>query len=196
MLQICFTFLEASIASVFLVPFFLYLNKTRLHNWNRTVFLMLFSIYLAGVYSVAGLPNITYIRFDPNFNFVPFRYMFTAITSTILNVILFFPFGFFLFLIWKPFRHPCLNLLFGLFVSTAVETLQIFTLRATDINDLITNTLGTFFGWMLAWLLPRRYPRHFPDGSRNEISIVFGVVLFVMFFLHPFLSSLIWRIIP
>ena len=95
--------LETALAAVFLIPIFLYLNKTKFHNNHTTWAALLFALYLSAVYAMVGMPNITYIRFDPSFNFVPFLYFFTDVTS-LLNVFLFVPLGFFLPVLRSKFR--------------------------------------------------------------------------------------------
>lgn len=181
--------MEAAIASVFLIPLFLYLNRIRFRSHKKTVFYTLFAIYLSGVYAVAGLPNVTYVRFDPHFNFQPFLYMFSALHSSVLNVILFLPLGLFLYLLWKRFRCLGWNLLFGFCVSLSIEVLQIFTYRATDVNDLITNTFGTFLGWLFGCLATRCAPALKQENPESDLTAVFVSVVCVMFFLHPLLSA-------
>ena len=88
--------LEAGVAAVILVPLFLVVNRIYFHDLGRTVGYLIFAIYLAGVDAVVGLPCITYIRLDFNYNFVPFLHMFSDYRSSLLNVLLFVPLGFFL----------------------------------------------------------------------------------------------------
>lgn len=135
--------LEAGVAAVILVPLFLVVNRIYFHDLGRTVGYLIFAIYLAGVDAVVGLPCITYIRLGFNYNFVPFLYMFSDCKNSLLNVLLFVPLGFFLPLFWKKFSAFGYTLLFGFCTSLLIELLQIFTFRATDVNDLITNTVGT-----------------------------------------------------
>ena len=70
--------LEAGVAAVILVPLFLVVNRIYFHDLGRTVGYLIFAIYLAGVDAVVGLPCITYIRLDFNYNFVPFLHMFSG----------------------------------------------------------------------------------------------------------------------
>lgn len=194
MRQFCITFMEALIASVFLVPIFFHLNRTRFQNRKTSFLYFLLAFYLCGVYAVAGLPNITYIRFRPNINLQPFLYMFSAFSTSFLNVVLFLPLGFLLTLLWKPFRNPLWNLLAGLGISLFIELLQIFTFRATDINDLITNTLGAFWGWLLGRIVIKCVPKTARDYPVKDFPLISSFVLLVMFFLHPFLSSFLWQL--
>ena len=62
--------------------------------------------------------------------------------DTILNVVLFVPFGFFLPLLYKKYHHIKTVVLTGFLFSLSVEIVQMFGWGSTDINDLITNTVG------------------------------------------------------
>ena len=101
--------LEAGVAAMVLVPLFLVVNRFYFHDLGRTIGYLIFAVYLAGVDAVVGLPCISYIRLDFNYNFVPFLYMFSDYRSSLLNVLLFVPLGFFLPLFWKKFRKFCTN---------------------------------------------------------------------------------------
>ncbi len=190
-----FTGIEAFAASFAVIPVILYLKK--LYGWSirKTVFYTALSLYLAGMYAVVGLPNVAYIRFDPNFNFEPFAYMFSDLDSTLLNVMLFIPFGLLLPLLWQDFKAFWKTLLLGFGFSLLIETLQIFTYRATDVNDLMTNTVGTLIGWITARLMLKVVPGLIPEKNSREFPLLLGVTFGIMFFLHPFLSGLVWSIL-
>lgn len=184
--------LEAAIASVVLLPVFLVLNQRCFRDRTRTVCYFIFAVYLAAVDSVVGLPDITYIRFDPHLNFIPFAYMFSDFQNSFLNVLLFMPLGFLLPVFWKNFKKFHWTVLFGFCISLLIEVLQIFTFRATDVNDLMTNTLGTFLGWFIARILLWLAPGITPGWKTKDVYIVCGVTFAVMFFVQPFLADLVW----
>lgn len=150
---------------------------------------ILFAVYLSGVFAVAGLPDIRYVRFDPHYNIVPFAYMFTDLANTVLNVLLFVPMGFFLPALWERFYRFPRAVLFGFFCSMFIESLQLFTRRATDINDLMTNTAGTLLGWILARLILHLIPSWKPGEQIRDVYWVCGSAFAVMFFLQPFLAD-------
>lgn len=181
--------LDAFIASLLLIPVFLSLNKRFFHNRQRTVCYFLFAVYLSAMFAVVGLPDIRYVRFDPHFNFVPFRYMFSDYTNSLLNVLLFFPMGLLLPLFWTKFQKLTETLHFGFQVSVLIEILQIFTYRATDVNDLITNTVGTLLGWIAARLLLYFFPVIHPSENKNEVYIVCLSAFGVMFLIQPFFAN-------
>ena len=182
---------NAAMAALVLIPLFYLLNKS-IHNKNRTAWYCLMAIYLSGVYALVGLPTVGYIRFDANINLVPFAYLFSDLTNSLLNVALFIPLGIGLPLLWKRFRNPVRTVFFGLLVSAAIEFLQLFTLRATDINDLITNTLGTCLGFLLAKPLLKAVPGG--EGHRS-LCLICSIVFAVMFFVDPYIFTFFWNLI-
>ena len=190
-----FTCVEAGIAALILVPLFLALRMCYGLSWRRTAGYLLFSVYLAAVDSVVGLPSITYIRFSLNLNLEPFAYMFSDYVTNLLNVILFTPLGLLLPLFCQTFRKLWRTAVFGLLFSLSIELLQIFTLRATDINDLITNTAGTLLGWCAAGVVLALAPGITPKWSVQEVRRVCMLTFCVMFFLQPFLAEWIWPLL-
>ena len=58
------------------------------------------------------------------------------------------PFGFLLPTLWKKYRKLLQTLCNGILFSIIIEIGQLFVpYRASDINDLIMNTIGTICGW-------------------------------------------------
>ena len=85
--------------------------------------------------------------FHPKFNLIPFYDV--GILSFILNIVLFIPFGFLCPVISEKCRNIRNMLLLGAAFSVVIEFGQMFTLyRITDINDLLTNVLGTAAGYL------------------------------------------------
>lgn len=186
---------DAAVAAVFLIPLYFYLNRYYFHDRKRMFGYILFAIYLSGMFAVVGLPDIRYVRFDFRYNMVPFAYMFSDLTNTILNVVLFLPLGFFLPFFWERFLPFPRAVLFGFFTSLLIESLQIFTLRATDINDLMTNTLGAFLGWILARITLMLLPSWKPGHRIREVYVICGSSFCVMFFLQPFLADFLYNLV-
>lgn len=187
--------LEAGIAAVILIPVFWILNRYCFQNFRRSVCYLFLSVYLAAVDAVVGLPCLLYIRFDRNINLTPFAYMFSDYRNSLLNVLLFVPLGFLLPVLWKRFRPVWLTTLFGLGFSLSIELLQLFTLRATDVNDLMTNTAGTILGWCLGRVTLRLFPSIRPGWKTKELVIIFAATFAVMFFAQPFLAEIVWKLI-
>ena len=176
-------------AAVLLLPFFLAVRRIR-----RPV-LYLLSLYFAGLYLVTGLPTVLFVRYDPSFYLLPFVGIAEDIKNSILNVLLFLPLGFLVPLFCGRFRGFHAALLLGLSVSLFIELTQVFTYRISDINDLITNTLGAALGYLLARPLFPRAGR-LPQISSAALALTAGVTVCVMFFLQPLLVDLIWYLIP
>lgn len=112
---------------------------------------------------VIGFPRITYwVRvlnvqgniFDPNISLIPFRY--GVLYSDYLNIIMFIPLGIILPLMWKKFHYFKYTVKYAFSLSLFIELSQLFTrFRATDINDLIMNTLGAMIGWAIYFIFSR-----------------------------------------
>ena len=181
-------------AALLLAPVYLVLNKAYFHNARKSILYFLFAGYLSVLYVLVGLPYVTYIRPEINLNLVPIIGMIEDWKNSILNILLFIPLGVALPVLWNKFRSKKNSVLFGFAVSFVIELLQILTYRATDINDLITNTLGTYLGFLCAKCLLKKHQIAGENRTR-EAGIVTLSVLLVMFFVYPFVSSALWDLI-
>lgn len=188
-------FLEACVSAMIFIPALAWLHRKRFHDLHKTVGYGIFAFYLSAIYSLAGLPQILYFSFDANCNFRPFLYMFSDWRSTGLNVLLFIPLGTMLPLLWADFRPLWKTLLAGFGISFFIEALQLFSLRATDVNDLITNTVGTLIGYCIGFLILKLVPRLSPPASQGDFPLVCSLVFGTMFFLQPFLFTVFWELI-
>lgn len=195
MYRIQLAFLEACVSAVFFIPTLVWLHRKRFHDLHKTIQYGIFAFYLSAIYSLAGLPQILYFSFDANCNFQPFLYMFSDWRSTGLNVLLFIPLGAMLPLLWADFRPLWKTLLAGFGISFFIETLQLFSLRATDVNDLITNSAGALLGYCVGRLLLRLFPRLTPSASEGDFPLMCLLVFTIMFFLQPILFTAFWELI-
>ena len=185
-------------AVLILVPVFLLLNQFYYRNLQKSICYFLFSCYLSVVYVLVGMPNITYIRPEVNLNLVPVIGMINDWKNSILNVLLFIPMGAMLPVLWDKYRHLKNTLLFGCAVSLTIEFSQMLTFRTTDVNDLITNTLGSFLGFLcMQFLVGKSVKLKRMANNENTTELVFllAVVLITMFFVYPFISSVLWDMI-
>lgn len=187
--------LEAGIAAIVLIPLFWLLNRIFFRNPLRAGVCLIFALYLAAVDAVVGLPSLLYIRFDVNLNLIPFAYMFSDYGNSLLNVLLFVPLGFLLPVLWQQFRSFSRTARFGFLCSLSIELLQLFTYRATDVNDLITNTVGTVLGWCLGRLVLKLFPSLAPSDNIRELAVTFAAAFAVMFLVQPFLAELLWQLL-
>lgn len=147
-------------------------------QWPHYLFGYFFVLYLLITLLLVGFPtlwewklllNFNKPIFNPHINLVPFKDGFDL--TYILNIILFMPFGFFLPALWEKYRDKLLSTLcYGLFFSFTIEISQLFVgSRTTDIDDIITNVLGTICGWLIFSIL-RKFFCKFADKTVVNIS--------------------------
>lgn len=114
-----------------------------------------------GDYSLSEIGLFDYSSWRVTTNFIPFetilRYINYSqyfnldliVVNLLGNLLIFTPMGFLLPLLSKRFRKAWVIICIGFFSSLAVETVQfIFTVGSADIDDLILNTLGAWFGYL------------------------------------------------
>lgn len=191
-----FYMLGEMITPVFLLPIILaYYGRKKQYTAGKTVLCSLFSLYLASVFHLTGLPDLLYHRFAPNVYLIPFGEIMYDWKNALLNIALFVPLGFFLPVLGEKYRSIFKTLLFGLCMTVMVELLQMFTLRATDINDIITNVCGTGLGWLLWHLINGLHPLLRGENEGKDISFCCLATYFVMFFIQPFTYSFLWRLV-
>ncbi len=194
--------IDVAAEAVIVMPLFLMLLRKRLlqrrSRTGRTLYLV-FVLYLTAVCSATGLPDIYHPVFEWSVNWIP---LVDAVNSpanylenSILNVLLFVPAGFLAPLLWEEFRGFSKTALFGAGLSLAVETLQIFTLRLTDVDDLIMNTLGCMAGYGLARLVTGGFSKvHTGQGNcRQEMIVLAAGVYGVWAVLQPYLAAFVWN---
>lgn len=76
--------------------------------------------------------------------------------SSILNIIFFIPLGFLLPTLWGKYHNLWKSISFGILFSLIIEFGQLFVkYRVTDIDDLVTNVIGTILGWILFQVLKK-----------------------------------------
>lgn len=183
--------LEELASGIVLMPVMLLLGKFYFRSWHKTLCFSILSLYLAAVYFLVGLPTVQFLRFDVNLNLIPFVGMAADGRNTLLNVLLFVPLGVLLPMLFAPYQKFRKTLLFSLAMTCAIELMQLLTFRATDINDVIANTVGGVLGWGLYRLIPilRRCPG---TGTKRELVAIFAAVGICMFFFQPYVMSLLY----
>ena len=154
----------------------------------------LLTLYLNAMYIVIGVPGVQYICWDPTLNLIPFQdFSARNVEGMVLNAIMFAPLGFLLPAYFERYRHWGRTLAAGFLTSLTVELIQLFTFRATDVDDLIMNTLGTLVGFLLAKLVLRRITAVY-RGKKDwlELVIVNGIVLLVIVFIrYPLMEAML-----
>jgi glycopeptide antibiotics resistance protein len=112
------------------------------------------------------------------------------------------PLGFLLPLLWKRFEKMRLTLLFGFLLSLAIEIAQLLTHRATDIDDILMNTLGTIIGYYLYICIKKilhSITEVFHDKEavyfRREVYVYVGIAWITVIFTQRFMSSLLVQLL-
>ena len=192
MYRIYSTGIETAAASAILIPILFLYHIFIFHNIKKTAAYILFSLYLAAICFLVGFPNIAGMRIVLSHNFIPLRGMLTDITNSYLNVLLFIPLGIFVPCLCPEYRSMMKTVGLGLMTSLGIEILQIFTFRATDINDVITNVAGTMIGYLIGKLIINRFPQlNWLGCKERELYLLYVTVGVVMFFSQPFIQSVL-----
>jgi len=166
----------------------------------------IFAFLITGMFYVAGLPDI--FNFELSIEKINMDILTnwpSAMGLYIANVIMFMPLGFMLPLLWREYHNPLRVLFFSFGLSMVIEISQLFNHRVTDIDDLITNTLGGLLGYViyfLFYLIVKPLFKHFkvdwfsdPPGFwleyENKILII--LVYLGNFFLSPLAFRLFFK---
>lgn len=130
--------------------------KLSLMSWHRIIE-FIFCCYFINVLNVTGmfevrLSHFTEIHATPNL--LPFintlkevfQYGSYVLKQVLLNIVLFIPFGFLIGTLNKSFTQITVS---AFLISIMIETLQYFNGRFTDIDDILSNTLGAIIGYLI-----------------------------------------------
>ncbi len=188
--------IEIMAAAIFIVPIWCMYNKLCFHSWKRTIAYMVFGFYLTAVLALVGFPDITSLKVDFTVNIIPFIDMVSDFSNACLNILLFVPFGFLLPILWENFRNVKRVAFMGLITTFFIEISQIFTFRTTDINDIITNTVGTMIGYFIARRITGSFTKRVLLNSKmSDFYVICSSVGVIMFLFQPFVSSLLWEMV-
>lgn len=173
------------------------LSKRRIFS-PHTGFVLLYMCTLAGIFSVTGLPTVKYCRMDFSVNVVPMADILNSPMQYLLNVLMFVPVGFLLPLLWERYGDWKQVLGFGCFLTVFIEVAQVFTIRTTDIDDLMTNLLGAGLGFLLVKALGKGLKASLPveKGSgqmeKGGPYLLFFLAFLLNFFVQPYWSAFLW----
>lgn len=156
--------------------------------------IIIFVLYLWQVYDLTGAGGLSDILYVPdgainhsiikaNINLIPFN---TIDITFFLNIIMLIPLGFLVPLIWKDYRKWNKTILLGAGFSLMIEISQLVTTRATDINDLIANTLGALIGYVIWKVFFRNYLKEPVNGNMDVIWYIVLSFLGMFFLYYPF----------
>ena len=130
------------------------INETKGYYTPHFIACIIYTFLITGMISAAGIPSIIDFGFGRNylnFNFIPFAI--NGVSTNLLNIIMFIPFGLLLPIIWSEFKSFKKTTKAGFLFSLFIEITQMFNFRATDIDDLMMNTLGTIIGFGIYYIL-------------------------------------------
>lgn len=135
--------------------------------------LLLFSIINVCVFSLTGISPISGFHLDYLFqgmDIIPFLDLFKMLKNGEIhsviwnaggNILLFSPIGFMLPLLWRSKYHSLFKTaVTGFGLSLLIECSQLFLLRATDVNDLIMNTIGAILGYLIYLLAEKCFVKY------------------------------------
>ena len=172
--------LSAAVVAVPLVWLFQCFRGER--GWGRYVLSGLFVLYLCEMFDVVGIPAAQYIRWEPNISLIPFSDETHWLgVQRVLNAVMFAPFGFLLPVLWRGCRKWSVTTLAGFLLSLTIEILQMFCFRATDVDDLLMNTMGALLGYFLAWLFfHKKWAREPAPGTfkvSDSLSLTVSILI-------------------
>ncbi|WP_088011624.1 VanZ family protein [Gottfriedia acidiceleris] len=157
--------------------------KKKNSNFKRVVVNNLFVISIIAILLITVFPLSYGVAMPRVVNFVPFIGMYDIIFNSVditvpirnlgLNILLFIPFGFLLSLRRTFNKRIVLNVAFiGLLLSFFIEIVQYIVPmgRAADIDDLILNTLGAYFGYVIWKFLNKKSSNIFTMKSEKTIE--------------------------
>ena len=166
-------------------------------GFSHFLWTYVFMVYIWMVFQVTGLGTLDEILmhsdrglFRGNINLIPFS---DLNVSFFLNIIMCMPFGFLLPLIWKGYRKIGRTVAAGFAFSMMIELTQLVNIRATDIDDLIANTLGAFLGYLIWRAFAKLCGEYLKSESYGKWEAVWYVsmsVLGTFFLYHP---SFLWE---
>lgn len=172
-------FLGCEFLASFLPFYFVYrtLRKTgrRLTRAER-ILPIVFAVYAIAVFHVTGAGTIyeaLYYRFRgvaERINLIPFSRQIDPI-GYLLNAVMFLPLGILVPLIWRKMDSLPAVLLSGFGFSALIEASQLLSIRGTDVDDLILNTLGAGLGWLLHRILRSFTLNRFRSDNRSPAEL-------------------------
>ena len=152
-------------------------GKCEISGWH-TAGVFLFAFLLAGILTLTGVPAFQEFHFDANINMIPMAEFFSNSRQYFENTLLFMPLGFLVPLLWRREQMVEKTVSIGFLFSLFIEAAQLFSFRATDIDDLLMNTMGTWLGYLLFLAINRIFPRtcgRFGVGEKPEPGSLWAV---------------------
>lgn len=151
-----------------------YLIKNREHfTLYQELLALSFIIYILCLFQIVTFQDT--VSWSSN-NFIPFREIFRYhigsrlfLKNVLGNVLLFMPFGFFSSYYLK-FKKPWVILGLTLVTSFSIEVIQMSIGRVFDVDDILLNIVGGYFGYLIYSVISRIGDRA-PNFFKNEIFL-------------------------
>ena len=115
--------------------------------------------------------------------------------DTILKLVFFVPLGFFLPLLYKKYHHIKNVVLTGFLFTLSIAIIQMFGWGATDINDLIINTVGACLGYLIYYLVSKILPINFRKRLQSEnVNDMVEIMLYAIYIFIVMITVQPWVI--
>ena len=190
----CLLLMEAGVATVF------HWEKIRPPRgfwigWQVLAFLLVVMLTVTGAGDIQDLLRFETVFSWEDVNLIPLRWALEDMRGFVLNVVLFLPLGCLLPLLFRQGTGMRDTVLTGFLLSLLIEVSQLSTFRATDVDDLLANTLGTLLGFLLFRLLLSKV-RVFQADNQGSWPVRHLALLTAagLFFFQMFLGGPIQRV--
>ncbi|MCI5774846.1 MAG: VanZ family protein [Erysipelotrichaceae bacterium] len=167
---------------------YLYFQNIKIDNLGKCL-VLIFWFYIFGVWTMTGIKPLS--NFAPTLIAIPFLEFRQQWLEMCLNVFLFIPLGLFLPMMYPYYAKEIRVIKVGLLLSLSIEMLQMFGMGITDINDLISNTVGAYLGFKLYKCLIKCFKDEtlkklhiMSMTSRLEFVILLVISIVIMLVLH------------
>lgn len=127
-------------------------------SWFHRILTILFGLYLTMVFAltISPLYGFREADFGNSVNIIPLKVLAHIKVNPKNfwgNILLFIPIGMFPVLMSNMCQKLYVTTLIGAGLSFIIEALQLFSLRSTDIDDIILNTTGTLWGYFIGRII-------------------------------------------
>lgn len=149
---------------------------------------------------ILGIPTIKeFLRlkslgehiFNPNINLIPFAD--GANLAFVLNICCFVPLGFLTPFLSDVFKKGKNILLLGGLFSLTIEVSQMFTLyRVSDIDDLITNVIGTMLGFLGYSFISKLRTKQVQNAVCENTTFISYLPIFYIVFVFAVAFIMVW----
>lgn len=157
---------------------------------ESVVSVLVLSVYVMLVFYVTDVGTVFDLlrhgfEYYPNrINLIPFL-LDSYPMQYALNVVMFVPLGFLIPYLWPSTAKSMYVIAYGLGFSFLIELSQLLNHRATDVDDLLMNTLGAAIGYAIFALVRKIRKSNNPDplSSNSMPAVYLGAMFAGNFFL-------------